>query len=577
MLSTPNDWLYLAEGGKHVIFRHLDERLAVERNAVTDTSSEYFYGHVLRIQKSDLARAAQAVITNPQQRGDEASSQHTNHRFDLRESNDLMTSSERFRRLIVGPNLGSCYLDSHQTIVLPAPFCLHLYQTAMASGIIPSSRLSSWQAKDQDNVHLANFNQIKAALLPNHTILKLDPLFISPQNANNPTILSVEIKPKAGYLADSPLVLPAHRCKYYHTRYFLQQVLMEKGVVKKGWWRQKEQQASVVDDRNTATQHNFVRSHYSPLDLFSGNFMQVKEALMELSKNMQNNFRVWYEGTMVFGEYENFPSTRYTEILHDFFRTHHCSHNFSGARSILLDVIVHIVAEILHREKILENLLCLQLLDVIDCDGAVLVYNRLVSLCGGSNSEAEMAVEQNFIPPESSLSSYESSESDSLTQDLFACSPYQPPQDSRLRELLNEIQHFRTHLRHQIQSGFAADESIANTFHKSCVYHVKHLSKESCIYLLSNWLLSLTMCDVSLFVTFHFWEFGDSDDLNEEMLIERHQTERNGGLFVCRLDNIWGSPNAMIWYEVKVVDCDPKPSIKLRGREEVEHNFQFVF
>jgi inositol-pentakisphosphate 2-kinase len=292
---------------------------------------------------------------------------------------------------------------------------------------------------------------------------------------------------------------------------------------------------------------------------------------------MQNNFRVWYEGDVVFGEYENVPSTKYTEILQDLFGTHHCSHDFSEAKSILLDVIVHVVAKILHREKLLENLLCLQMLDVIDGDGAVLVYKRLVSHCGGSHSEAEMALEQNFMPPDVSLSSHGSSWSDSRTQDLFACSPYQQPEDSHLRELLNEIQHFRTHLRHQRQSVFAVDESIANTFHSSCVYHVKLLSKESCVYLLSNWLLSLTMCDVSFFVTFHFCEVGDNDHLNEEMLMERHQTEEDGGLLVSRLENIWGSPNTVIRYEVKAVDCDPKPAIKLRGREEVEQNFQFCF
>ena len=29
-------------------------------------------------------------------------------------------------------------------------------------------------------------------------------------------------------------------------------------------------------------------------------------------------------------------------------------------------------------------------------------------------------------------------------------------------------------------------------------------------------------------------------------------------------------------YEVKVVDCDPKPAKKLRGRGEVESKFQFI-
>jgi hypothetical protein len=44
-----------------------------------------------------------------------------------------------------------------------------------------------------------------------------------------------------------------------------------------------------------------------------------------------------------------------------------------------MDAIVHVVAYVLHRETILENLLSLQTVDVIDGDGAVLVYKRLVA------------------------------------------------------------------------------------------------------------------------------------------------------------------------------------------------------
>ncbi|KAL3804361.1 hypothetical protein HJC23_011289 [Cyclotella cryptica] len=572
MLSSPDDWVYLAEGGKHVIFRHRDEHIGRkhgECGTLADTTTNCFYGRVLRIQKSELAMAAQV---------EEASCQRRNDRFELKESRDSLTSSERFRRLIVGPILGSCYLDSPNTLFLPAPFCHRLYQNAISSGDVPSSRLSSWETQQQQvNVNNPQLNEIKATLLPNHTVMKLHPLFVRTCNDSYPTILSVEIKPKAGYLAESPLVLPDHRCKYYHTRYSLQQTLMERGIVKKGWCRQKEQHKSVDDgDSDTTTQHNFTRSNYSPLDLFSGNLMQMEGALRELSKNMQNNFCVWCNGSKIFGEYESFPSAKYSEILHDLFRMHPWKQHLSEARSILLDVIVDVVAKILHRETLLENLLCLQLLDVIDGDGAVLVYKRLVSLCNGSHSEAEMAVEQNFIPLDASWSS-SSPRRDCGMQDLFACSPYQPPEDTRLRLLLNEIQQFRTHLRYQRQAGFDADEATANTFHSSCVHHVKHLSKESCIYLLSNWLLSLTMCDVSFFVTFYFWEVSDSDDLNEEMLIERNQTEDISGLFVCKIQNIGTSPNTMIRYQVKVVDCDPKPAIKLRGRDVVEKNFQFCF
>ena len=56
------------------------------------------------------------------------------------------------------------------------------------------------------------------------------------------------------------------------------------------------------------------------------------------------------------------------------------------------------------------------------------------------------------------------------------------------------------------------DESIVNTAHIKSIEHINHLSKEGCIYLLQNWLLSLVLCDVSFFITFRMVSIDDDQE-----------------------------------------------------------------
>jgi hypothetical protein len=79
-------------------------------------------------------------------------------------------------------------------------------------------------------------------------------------NAKHPVTISIEIKPKAGYLA------------YLH------------GFVTKGWFCSKEQQQSTGNANNN---HEFRASNYSPLDVFSGDFTKLEAALLDLSMNVQ--------------------------------------------------------------------------------------------------------------------------------------------------------------------------------------------------------------------------------------------------------------------------------------------------
>lgn len=544
-LWNPIDWSYFAEGGKHVIFQyrlrrghqpspsHGDDDVNegdIPTHHSFASNTDRFIGHVLRIRKSDLVMVSHLL-------GPTKFSEHD-------DDDEGETSPHTFQRCIVQPLLGGCYIDLPVTIILPNSFCKQLCQTTITSGVIPSSRLPSWSIDDTTKKSVDGGCQgVKATLLRDHTQLVPYPITSSQlaTNTNKYTIMSVEIKPKAGYLATSPFVLPAHRCKYYRTRYSLQQELMEKGHVQKGWNRK---------NRNILS-----GSKYCPLDLFSGNLIRTIQAVTEMSLNMQNNFRVWCNGSLMFEEYETPTDQSCQKILNNLFGN---NTGMADAKSILLRVIVDIVAKVLINEPVLNNLQQMQMRDVIDGDGATLVYERLVQLCGGSQADAERLL-------------------DEARWDLLLQSPpYITSECPYLQQLMNEIQQFQSHLRSTLQAKRVVDEHVADDSHSKCIEYVSQLSKEACIYLLHNWLLSLAMCDVSFFVTFRVLTEAEVNELSHiDGIRESCQTVDTGGIAVCPLEPDL-STKMVVHYEVKCVDCDPKPAKKLRHRRDVESKFQFI-
>ena len=616
---NPDEWLYAAEGGKHAIFRY------------SGTSDINFTGHVLRIAKSDLAIASV----------DDGEDY-------IKFCNDAVEqpSSLKFQRDVVRPLLGHHYIDLGRFVHLSTSFCAKLYQHALASGSIPPSRLPSWKC------HVA---QTGTKRCTNMALLIRDYTCISNScchshhniisNAQNKTnmdrdnkcderakqsttsstegaVISVEIKPKAGYITTSPLVLPNHRCKYSRTRYSLQQELMELGHVRKGWQRRRRlnhKKKGRHDNNDEYEQHEqhqsvstFTPSQYSPLDLFSHDTKRVQIAITNLTNNMQNNFRAWYNGEQIFGSDINSSSASANEcqkVMHDIIFScnndgayeqqsqqagdQHLVDNDSITTTPLLNIITRIVVKVLHREQaLLSNMLAIQQLDIIDGDGAVLIYERLVHLCNGSNLEAEALLDDallipgdDFIETGGRTNQQASTKTNIQTWDIITLSPYTFPQCHSLNNLLDEIEQFYTYIRDRQKveddglSSNNLDPLVMNAAHARSIECVNHLSREGCIYLLQNWLLSLVLCDVSFFVTFKHVAASDNQvDHGDDLLQEEYQQYCDrGGIASCSLQDIDDAlifnHSMVVHYEVKVVDCDPKPARKLRGRNEVESKF----
>jgi inositol-pentakisphosphate 2-kinase len=103
------------------------------------------------------------------------------------------------------------------------------------------------------------------------------------------------------------------------------------------------------------------------------------------------------------------------------------------------------------------------------------------------------------------------------------------------------------------------DANVMNTKREEFLVMVKKLPVDACIFLLRNWILSLAMCDVSIYITLGLLN-DDEDDERDCQTISI--TLRNGT-----------THNFM--YSLHLIDCDQKPAKKLEGRLEKEAVFQF--
>ena len=189
------------------------------------------------------------------------------------------------------------------------------------------------------------------------------------------------------------------------------------------------------------------------------------------------------------------------------------------------DNITAALSEILSFETLLPSLLKLQKVDLIDVDGAILIYNHLIHLCDDSVEQAESLLVMSYFGH--------------LSEENL--SPLPKPSCSALDLLLIELSNF--------QLTRATEAKYLDSKWKKCSNMITSLSKESCVWLLKNWLISLTACDLSIMISLTFEN--------------RNETVSPGNILML-------TPDLGINYSLKVVECDPKPPHKLRNRLQRE-------
>ncbi|XP_018447056.1 inositol-pentakisphosphate 2-kinase [Raphanus sativus] len=165
--------------------------------------------------------------------------------------------------------------------------------------------------------------------------------------------LSVEIKPKCGFLPSSSFIAQENVIKKGKTRFEMHQVL-----------KLQENEISEI-------------SEYDPLDLFSGSKDRIHKAIRALYATPQNNFRVFLNGSLVFGGLGGGTCKTTSKVEQDF-------------EHILKDIIktkdgpranhfIELVAETVYTSGVLDHLLDVQKLDKYNIEGAIHVYYDLIN------------------------------------------------------------------------------------------------------------------------------------------------------------------------------------------------------
>jgi hypothetical protein len=543
------DWTYTGEGGRHALFLYQPKQ----------RPEKIYVGRLLRLTKKDLALSAVGVDVNKKsscQPSTSASLPMPSHVY----SNSTPEDSNSFTyiREIIVPRL-SPYLDLPGKVSLEWKFVKELRDQAIAQGRIPSGRQKDWililpQTKEKSKLPASHAS---ALLLFDYRFSRCQSIAAAAINSRetNHSFVSVEIKPKAGYLAISPLVDPTRRAKYRFSRFAIMQRLCRDGHVTKPW----------MDGGSSL----FESSRYDPLDLFSGDLHKIRQAVQNLVTCPQNNFKVWLGDEALVGVSPARPSPKWERLGNDWWSgDDRCCPSATNVESFVVDM----VASVLDGENILSNLLPLQKLDIVDADGAILLYDRLVRLVGGSHDDAERLLDDDI--PGTPLNDTPAT---SFLHPLLLKSPLSPPNGSyaTMNRMCEETERFERQLNSTLPSLPSKEEMESARL--GALRLLEELSAEECRFLLQNYLLSLAMCDVSFFITVYpASNAATAKHLEEPTILERpftiisNQEQDKPGMVAFSGDTSAGIERGVYLYEIKVIDCDRKSAKKLRLRREKE-------
>ena len=578
-----DEWSYVGEGGRHAVFVQVevegDDSTCTKRTTRDSTpgtrvrlsSLQKSPFRILRVAKDDLARCGEESLADaagPDHATPLSIQSSENHNasvesteIDCHNIKNPDPSQNAFIWSIVG--LLVPYVDHPHSVLLSGKFLKNLWRRALASGRIPPARRPDW-APPKNGVPRSS-GPAWGTLLQDYRELQTSntPLVREP-SLPSPTIC-VEIKPKAGYCAISPLVHPERRIKYQCSRFVLLQELWKQGVVNKPWDRQSS---------NNVTAPRRMPSAYDPLDLFSTDRIRISRALESLFANPQNNVKLWLQGKQLSSAS---PSDDDWDALGQALRIPSTARTCSTFAFILSEILAH--------EPFLQRLFELQQLDVLDGDGAVLVYQQLVELCGGNHTLAESLLDDRSAMNMKSLNS---------PHELLKKSPFFPPDNPTLVTQFCEI---AQEIRDVYLAHGTIPCSVVEELHQRAKNLIAVLEVDACCYLLQNWLLSLTMNDISFFLTLRVSDscagngsqpqftstappisglvFARSHDKGTtpiRLRIMSLQSHDEPGLAMLFTDH---TTTCLLQYQIKVIDWDPKPAKKLRERKSKESIFSF--
>ena len=598
-----SQWEYYGEGGKHALFSF---HSCSDDNDNHDEAQQdqRYYGKLLRIQKRDIKRAAALIANHGKSKDCNVQTQYQ-HERELQQAVPSPTEKDPtfFIRHVVAPYMTPLFVDIPEVVQLDCSFVHDLHSKAIASGKIPQARRNDWIVDDDsDSSSLLTTSQVPfmATLVLDYRHFQWQyiphnspPHQIHQTSQSSTQTISIELKPKAGYIAFSPLVDPLYRnIKYCQSRFRSLQELQEQGHWTKGWSENRE-----------IKRDTFCKSLYDPIDLFSivdndgGNrgdqsSKTLKYAISKLFQNPQNNLRIWYQDEPLVNLDVivcNIQSKWHNQMVeNDEFSMSVLENLFSPSISADVDrklkfdtyedvsapkelenVLEEIVFQILTSQQgkqLLTKILSWQKLDIIDVDGAVLIYERLVDLCHGSHQEAQHLLDDIQLNDLKGEACDDSNNSDKTALPMLEASPFNnncllEEKSQAIIRFCEEVQKFHHTLvnaGHNLPPGNVMDES-----NKKLYGIINELSLEECRFLLQNWLLSLMVCDVSIFISLKI--------IQEECQLTMAHNEAMQPIHIN-----YKEKQRYFVAQLRLIDCDQKPAKKFKKRKEKEKAFRFL-
>ncbi|KNA17367.1 hypothetical protein SOVF_080660 isoform B [Spinacia oleracea] len=340
-----SDWSYRGEGAVNLVLAYTG-------------SSPAFSGKIIRVQK---------VVRNGSIEETERSALSKHECILWKDAGSIVTSPNReiaeqmYVQCVMIPLLGSEFVDPGVRILVSRGFLESVERNTL-------SQRPGWRV----NAAKVDCYADSVMLMSDHSVF--------PQGiSEGAPCISVEIKPKCGFLPSSSFITDENTIKKNVTRFKMHQVL-------------KLQQLKIQQ-----------LSEYDPLDLFSGSKDQIHEALKALIATPQNNLRVFLNGSLIYGD---LGGMKFVEI--EAFEDHLKSfiHEENGMHTRRF---VHLVGEAILKLGVLDRLLEVQKLDKIDIEGAIHAYYDIVSqpckLCrnSGENQQFGKYSSLHSIPVDESL------------------------------------------------------------------------------------------------------------------------------------------------------------------------------
>ena len=606
------DWEYAGEGGAHVIFSYQareEEPATIIHHHKNENdndddddddkhagcSSSLLTSHtLLRLVKQDLVACwHQQSHANNHETTTAATSNVRQQDYNVlipthtdgKNSGTPTTTKELwYLSHVIAPSLDP-YVDVPQSVWVPTSLARALY--AQASEKIPSHRKDSWRftvpdqmkataiGKNQKTLSCPSF--LRGLLMRDYRL----PLLLSQSSTTSTTstkavpnttirperrVLSIEIKPKAGYTATAPLVdVDRQHIKYYQCRY--QYV---HGTVSK-------------HDSNTT-----VTTMYNPMDLFpqkeknNENGPQlarsrVRRALQALIDQPRNNFSCWLTTSSTTTTSTTTKGGAFRDLVSQW-------HVTASTSDWVLDLVSVLLVDA--EPMFLRRIVALQRLDVIDSDGAVRMYDILVhKWLQGCHERAWELLDGDCSHVHGDGVGDDQTAAQGMPHErLKACPPALlvvpdglGPPSRAIREYLDLVVRLEQIL--EKQQPFTQVSNAILELHDQAVQIVEErMNSTDCILLLRLWLLSLAMCDLSFFVSL---EILDDDNPQRHVLGNEtppnlnpgefrphsHQTSQTPGVLWY---NYQGSTFA-VQYEIKTIDCDRKPAKKVKARRKKEN------